>query len=223
MSTKPQTVLSPLLWRPATQGERPELWPSAQQAAKKRERRERWEDKRQMEKLSRRVRQQQENEHLKKEMGTWLGKLAPWDVFSTWTFARPVREHGAMYWARRHLNYLEKTAEQSIYAFVGVERGESGGLLHVHALVGNVAHLKTYCGERLAAGTWAHNCCQLHAWPCGHARVRPYDPALGASHYVAKYVSKKLAEWELVGFPAAAQSVLDLASRAAPNPPRRKK
>ena len=37
---------------------------------------------------------------LKEAMGTWLGQLAPWDVFSTWTFSRPTREGGAMFWAR---------------------------------------------------------------------------------------------------------------------------
>ena len=211
MSTKPQTVLSPLLWRPVTQGGRPELWPSVQQAAKKRERRDRWQDRKDADKLARVVRHQQENEELKKEMGTWLGQLAPWDVFSTWTFSRLVQASGAMYWARRHLRYLEKSAEQPIYAFTGAERGRSGGLIHVHALVGNVAHLKTYCGQRLAPGAWARNCCQLHAWPCGIARVRPYDPALGAAHYVAKYISKKLAEWELVGFPGTPQKILELA------------
>ena len=159
-------------------------------------------------------------DELKAAMGTWLGELAPWDVFSTWTFSRIVREQGAMYWARRHLSYLEKTAEQPIYAFVGAERGGNGGLIHVHALVGNVAHLKTYCGQRFAPGTWGHTCCQLHAWPCGIARVRPYDPALGASHYVAKYISKELAEWELVGFPTNAQAALNYRGGSTSTAPR---
>lgn len=40
-----------------------------------------------------------------------------------------------------------------------------------------------------------------HAWPCGYARVLPYDPELGARYYVGKYVMKHLAECELFGFP----------------------
>lgn len=150
-----------------------------------------------------------QSEPLKQAMGEWLGGLAPWDVFSTWTFSRLVRVNGAVYWARRHLTWLEKAAQQPIYAFLGVERGQNGGLLHVHALVGNVGHLKTYCGERLEAGTWGCTCCQVHAWPCGIARVLPYDPKLGAAHYVSKYITKRLAEWDLVGFPAQAQKTFD--------------
>jgi len=143
-------------------------------------------------------------------MGEWLGDLAPWDVFSTWTFSRPVHVHGAMYWARRHLRYLEKKAQQPVYAFLGAETGERGGLLHVHALVGNVAHLKGWCGERLEPGKWGRTCCMLHSWPAGIARVFPYDPKLGAAHYVSKYITKRLAEWELIGFPCAPQKALDL-------------
>lgn len=146
---------------------------------------------------------------LKEAMGTWLGQLAPWDVFSTWTFSRPVQVHGALYWGKRHLDFLERVAEQPVYAFLGVERGENGGLLHVHALVGNVGHLKAYCGHKLRPGEWGHTCCQVHAWPCGIARVLRYDPELGARYYVSKYLVKRLAEWELRGFPARPQRPID--------------
>lgn len=148
------------------------------------------------------------NAELKQVMGEWLSQLAPWDVFSTWTFSRLVQVSGAMYWARRHLGWLEKKAQQPLYAFIAAERGETGGLLHLHGLVGNVGHLRAYCGVRLPAGTWGRDCCQVHAWPAGYARVLPYDAQLGAAHYVSKYVTKQLAEWELIGFPATPQGVL---------------
>lgn len=138
-------------------------------------------------------------------MGEWLGTLAPWDVFSTWTFSRPVQVHGALFWARRHLTYLEKTAQQRIYSFLGVERGGTGGLLHVHALVGNVGHLKADCGHHLAPCTWGSTCCMKHSWPCGIARVLVYDPKQGAAHYVSKYITKQLAEWDIIGFPCTPQ------------------
>lgn len=141
----------------------------------------------------------------KELMGTWLGRLAPWDVFATWTFSRLVNVQGAMYMARRHLRWVGKAAGLPVYGFVAVEKGESGGLLHLHALLGNVGHLRAYCGTRLAPGKWGKDCCMVHAWPCGIARVLPYDPKLGAAHYVAKYVTKALAEWELFGFPAVPQ------------------
>lgn len=180
-------------------------------------------------------------EELKTAMGEWLGSLAPWDVFSTWTFSRPVNVQGAMYMARRHLRWVEKAAGLPVYGFVGVEKGERGGLLHLHALLGNVARLKPYCGTRVAPGKWGgrldsqwmpsgrlrlsalgiplrrtwarekaadRQCCLVHGWPCGIARVLPYDPDLGANYYVSKYVTKQLGEWELVGFPAIPQRPL---------------
>lgn len=145
---------------------------------------------------------------LKEEMGKWLGTLAPWDVFSTWTFSRIVSVAGAMYWARRHIRKLDEMGGMgtgSTYAFVGAERGRSGGLVHLHALAGNVGHLKAYCGVPLPPREWGRDCCMVHAWPCGYARVLPYDVKLGGSFYVAKYVAKELAEWELVSFPIQAQ------------------
>lgn len=138
-------------------------------------------------------------------MGEWLGRLAPWDVFAMWTFSRPVNVQGAMYMARRHLRWVEKAAGLPIYGFNGTEKGETGGLVHLHALLGNVAHLKRYCGTRLAPGVWGRECCLVHGWPCGIARVLPYDPKLGASYYVSKYVTKRLGDWELFGFPAVLQ------------------
>jgi len=150
------------------------------------------------------------NAEVKEAMGNWLGDLAPWEVFSTWTFSRPVKVTGAMYWARRHLKTLEKRAGVPLYGFVAAEQGDRGGLIHLHALLGNVGALKPYCGERLRPGRWGRSCCMLHSWPCGIARVVPYDPKLGAKHYVGKYVTKELAEWELFGFPAHPQKALDM-------------
>lgn len=138
-------------------------------------------------------------------MGEWLGGVAPWDVFSTWTFSRPVTVNGAMYMGRKHVRWLQNTAGQPIYAFVGAEQGNRGGLIHLHALIGNVGHLQPFCGVRQPAGKWGLTCCMLHAWPAGIARVLRYDPTKGAAFYVSKYVSKELAEWELFGFPASPQ------------------
>lgn len=149
---------------------------------------------------------------LKEEMGRWLSNLAPWDVFSTWTFSRPVRAEGAMYWGRRHIRKLDEMAgmgKGNTYAFVAAETGDVGGLVHLHALVGNVGHLKAYCEQPMRPGEWGHPCCMVHAWPCGYARVFTYDPKLGASFYVGKYITKAMAEWELVSFPTQAQKSFD--------------
>ena len=149
-----------------------------------------------------------ESDVLKEIMGSWLNQLAPWDVFFTGTWSRPVTPNGVLYGARRYLRFVERRAEVPIYAFLGVERGDTGGLLHAHSLIGNVAHLKPFCGELLARDKWGLRCCLLHTWPWGYARALPYDPSLGAAHYVSKYITKRLAEWELIGFPAAPQRVL---------------
>jgi hypothetical protein len=157
-------------------------------------------------------------EKVKEEMGNWLGQLAPWDAYATWTFSRIVTAYGAMFWAKRHIEWLEHSAAQNVYGFVAAERGSNGGLIHLHALLGNVKHMQFYCGNKTPSPVattkeakhekrWARKlkCCLTHAWPCGYATVFPYNPALGAKHYVAKYITKDLAEWDLFGLPTAPQ------------------
>ena len=168
-------------------------------------------------------------------MGTWLGELATWTQFCTWTFSRPVTIAAAMHFGSKHLRWLaqwdvdaerggtvrefrkrnryrddreqrkdervrQKAARERLQAFLATERGETGGLVHLHALVAKVNHLQAFCGVHLPDGEWAMKCCMLHSWPCGYARVFPYDPVRGAKHYVSKYVIKGyLSEWELLG------------------------
>jgi hypothetical protein len=133
---------------------------------------------------------------------------------------------GAMYWGRRYFQIVTDLAigfqrrpdgrwngygylndQQEDFsscvrprAFLACETGYRGGYVHLHALAGNLGGLERYCGEKLEPSGWGKPCCQLHAWPCGWARVLPYDPARRASWYVAKYITKQLAEWELIGF-----------------------
>lgn len=194
-------------------------------------------------------------------MGDWLGELAPWDVFSTWTFAKPVTAAGAMHLAKQYVGLIPKRemltrvtiapegkpeffwganvscreiaslqavnvpvkqywsgdtwlslpemGSQGLYGFIATEKGRRGGLIHVHALLGHTGAVKPTCGERLGAGEWGKACCMVHSWPQGIARVFPYDPDLGAKHYVSKYIVKGLAEWELFGNPLQAQKPLD--------------
>jgi hypothetical protein len=171
----------------------------------------------------------------RERMGAWLGELARWTHFCTWTFSRPVNVAAAMHFGRVHLRWLarwdvdterggtigdflkqnryrdqrdvlkdertrQKAARRRVRAFLATERGETGGLIHLHALAANITNLRPFCGVQLPDGEWGVNCCMVHAWPCGYARVFPYDPALGAKYYVSKYVIKGyLAEWEFVG------------------------
>lgn len=150
-------------------------------------------------------------QQVKWSMGNFLQTLVPWDVYYTLTFSRPVSLDGVLYGARRYFDIVEKLAgrfsdtKPKLYGYIGVERGPNGGLLHAHGLMGNVGHLKTYCAQRMPPEAKGLKCCLLHAWPFGYARVVPYDPKLGAAHYVSKYVTKDLCEWELRGFPAVPQ------------------
>jgi len=133
--------------------------------------------------------------------GEFLDTLAAryqFDWFGTFTFSALVSPAGAHYWFRKYLHFAEGFTQP--YAFRADEYGPIGGRLHMHALVGNVAHLVAYCGEHLPPRQWGKECCWLHRWPCGYARILPYDPKLGARYYVAKYVSKALGDYELIGF-----------------------
>ncbi len=151
---------------------------------------------------------QRMNAEIPDEMGPWLEGLAPWDWFSTYTFSRLATAEGAHTMFRKHLKWLELKAGQPVYAFRADEYGALNGRFHLHALIGNVARLTPWCGEKLPPGTWGLPCCGVHGWPCGHARVLPYDPEIGAGGYVAKYITKELGDFELIGFPASPQPVL---------------
>jgi hypothetical protein len=127
-----------------------------------------------------------------------LGKSHPWDWFGTFTFSDLVSPAGAHYWFGRYLTSAAGMTKP--YAFRADEYGPRGGRLHLHALVGNVAHLTPFCGEPMPPRHWNRPCCWLHRWPCGYARILPYDPTKGARYYVAKYCSKALGDYEFIGF-----------------------
>jgi len=125
-----------------------------------------------------------------------------WDWFSTYTVnmqAKPDTVH-AMF--QNHVGFIEKQAGLPVYAFRGDEYGVLNGRFHIHALLGNAGAFPAYCGERLPSrnpGDKPRPCCGVHSWPGGYARVFPYDPAIRATGYVSKYVTKDFGDWELIG------------------------
>ncbi len=148
-------------------------------------------------------------------LGDWLSKLHeqyPWDWFATLTFADErltqgstvsrgdITPDGAAYWFRRWLHDAAAAGVAKPYAFRADEYGPLYGRYHLHALIGNVAHLQRYCGEWLPRGVWGKSCCWVHRWPCGIARIFHYDPRRGAHFYLSKYVIKALANWDVIGF-----------------------
>jgi hypothetical protein len=125
-----------------------------------------------------------------------------WDWFSTYTLNMQARPDTAHTMFRNHLAFIEKHAGLPVYAFRGDEYGVLNGRYHIHVLIGNVGGFPAYCGERLSArrpGEKPRPCCGVHSWPGGYARVFSYDPAIGATGYVSKYVTKDFGDWELVG------------------------
>ena len=135
---------------------------------------------------------------------TGLGRAWPWDWFATFSFSdRTVSPDGAHYFVRRYLGWIENEGLAVPFAFRADEYGPQNGRFHIHALIGNVSHLQHYCGAHLPPGVWGKHCCWLHRWPCGIARILPYEPAKGAEFYLTKYVTKRLGDWELIGFDPA--------------------
>ncbi len=83
----------------------------------------------------------------------------------------------------RFLNQIEQDAGARLFWFYGIEYGEKFGRLHIHALTGNTDPIpEMILGER---------------WKAGWARCEVYDPNQGAAGYVAKYMTKDLAEWDI--------------------------
>src|SRR5690349_5103637 len=83
--------------------------------------------------------------------GEWLeelGKEWPWDWFGTFTFSDPrVTPAGAHSFFRRYLGWIGRECVALPYAFRADEYGSLNGRFHIHALIGNVAHVQPYCGE----------------------------------------------------------------------------
>lgn len=125
-------------------------------------------------------------------MGEFLSQF-PWDWFVTITWRQDITDYGAWRRIRAWLCWLEREARNHVGAYIAVEyhRWRSGPnylVPHAHLLVLGVAHL-----QRTAV--WKRTY-ERH----GRARILPYDPTKGASHYVSKYVAKEVferGEWDI--------------------------
>jgi len=104
--------------------------------------------------------------------------------FTTLTFKGSPCTYKAVNHFKRFIKYIQRNEKVNIGYYVGLELSEQG-LPHFHSLMGNL--------EGVRRDKW---------WKWwftryGAARILPYDPAKGASHYVAKYVTKRLAWYEV--------------------------
>jgi len=108
-----------------------------------------------------------------------------WDWFLTLTFRDWVGSFRAHRLFGFFVRDIEKAAGMPIFWFRVDEIGTHGGRFHIHALIGNVAHLR-----RL---TWMDRWHDL----AGIARILPFNAKRGAAYYCAKYVTKQFGDWEL--------------------------
>lgn len=151
------------------------------------------------------------NEERRKVRNAWGEFLEglPWDHYTTLTFGMKSgpdfarRAFGT--WVRR----LEREAGIPLLWFVGFEDGRLLGRLHLHALLGNTYELTTGFMSTL----WRH----------GFSRIAPFQPKLGAAHYVTKYVTKELLDYDVSTDFAKAIAARDRQYRLAginPNSPK---
>ena len=125
-------------------------------------------------------------ESLAVEMGRFLNDYA-WDIFATLTFRTP-RFRDALPYVRPWLRHI--TRGRPHRAFVAEEFHKDKERLHLHALVQCAYPIDTY---------WAWNWWWKRH---GFAKIKPYNPQLKASYYVAKYVAKEIFDtgrWVLWG------------------------
>jgi hypothetical protein len=116
--------------------------------------------------------------------GQFLSQFV-WDWFLSLTFREDVKSFRAHRLFGYFVRDLEKDAGIPIFWFRADEIGPQGGRFHLHALIGNVAHLRRM--------TWVDRWNRL----AGYARILPFNERKGAAYYCAKYVTKQNGDWEL--------------------------
>jgi len=108
-----------------------------------------------------------------------------WDWYVTLTFRDCVKSFRAHRLFERFVGDLEQEAGIPIFWFRADELGGHTGRFHIHALIGNVAHLRRM--------TWIDRWHDL----AGIARILPFNANRGAAYYCAKYITKPGGDWEL--------------------------
>jgi len=122
---------------------------------------------------------------LSEAWGQFLSRF-PWDWFLSLTFRDDVKSFRAHRLYGYFVRDLEKAAGGTpIFWFRADEIGPRGGRFHMHALIGNVAHLRRM--------SWIDRWDRL----AGYARIVPFNARKGAAYYCAKYVTKQFGDWDL--------------------------
>lgn len=128
--------------------------------------------------------------------GQWLSELFQWDWFVTMTFRDPPVDTPWRLWTKPGWAYAKRAwrgfvqaAQPALGQLAWVrcfEIQRDRGVVHIHALVGNVDPSV----RRMDMVDWA--------WErYGISRVLEYDPGQGAGYYLSKYLAKDLADIEI--------------------------
>ena len=136
----------------------------------------------------------------REDLGRWLDTLTDWDAWATLTFRTPSPEGAARripgwpgsgpspdraaYHYRSWITGLGRGAPTP--TFYAVEKGR-GGRVHLHALLG------LGDGSVTRKSLW-------RSWftRYGRCQLQRFDPALGATHYITKYLTKSPEHWDIV-------------------------
>jgi hypothetical protein len=129
----------------------------------------------------------QEREKLKMEMGAWLNTY-DWDMWGTMEFDKDLILKDTIR-AKRHFatwikNDIHKPGRTVSY-FMAVERFADNIRTHIHFLLNGVGDMQY---KQVGQPWWE----RYH----GYAYIEKYDPLLGANHYITKYVTKELCDWD---------------------------
>ncbi|MCX6159732.1 MAG: hypothetical protein NTV87_00140 [Ignavibacteriae bacterium] len=111
-----------------------------------------------------------------------------WDAWQTGTFRIDQRSTDTINTKIKYKRFVSKIEEilgTGIDYFMAIERFKSGYDTHVHSLMRGLKEIPHDV-------VWA-----LWFEKYGRNVVQEYDPALGANHYVTKYVSKSLCDWDI--------------------------
>ena len=130
--------------------------------------------------------------HYAEEVGAWLDGISPWTFWCTFTFRYPP----SLPAVRRSMSRFDEEISPSLM-FWGSESGACTARNHVHALL-------YFDDNRIsmpllgAVPVSAHGLWSIAFKRFGRSHVDAFDRKLGASHYVSKYVSKRLSDWDLI-------------------------
>lgn len=120
------------------------------------------------------------------EVGTWLDSLSDWQYWATFTY----RYSPSLPAIRRSMGWFASEISPNLM-FWGSESGACTGRNHVHALLSLDEGANP--SPKQAREIW-----EVAFRRFGRSHVDIFNPRLGAAHYVGKYVSKTMSDWDLI-------------------------